>query len=162
MQEHSVYFYRLKYSPPMICCAVVCGARVKLRGREDVDVNVCGIADEPGGYGECEDIRLFFHCSKKTNLFENEGRGGVRLAGKDHDGAPSSSGERRRRKGYRVSPLFLLRLILLWKYEMNPLILFTFSSLLQDIYREETALAAGEEQKNGWRCWGGTAARRRK
>ena len=49
MQECSVYFYRLKYSPLMIYCATVCGSRVGLRGREDVDANVCGVADEAGG-----------------------------------------------------------------------------------------------------------------
>ena len=38
----------------------MCGARVELRGRDDVDANVCGV-DEAGGYGECGDVRLFFH-----------------------------------------------------------------------------------------------------
>ena len=33
----------------MTCCATVCGSRVGLRGREDVDANVCGVADEAGG-----------------------------------------------------------------------------------------------------------------
>ena len=33
----------------IICCAAVCGARVKLRGRGVIDVDVCGVADEAGG-----------------------------------------------------------------------------------------------------------------
>ena len=50
----------------LLCCSV--GARVELRGREHVNANVCGVADETGGYGECGDIRLFFHRSKNTHL----------------------------------------------------------------------------------------------
>ena len=33
----------------LLCCSV--GARVVLRGHEDVNANVCGVADEAGGRG---------------------------------------------------------------------------------------------------------------
>ena len=49
----------------MIRCDAVCSARVKLRGREVVNVDVCGVADEARGYGECRDIRLFFIALKQ-------------------------------------------------------------------------------------------------
>ena len=73
----------------MICCAAVCGARVKLRGREDVDRSVCGVVDEPGGYGECGDIRLFFHRFKITHLLLSASR--TNAVGKD-GGAASGKG----------------------------------------------------------------------
>ena len=133
MQDYSVYFYRLKYSPLMIiCCAAVCGASDELRGRGVVDANVCGVADEAvGGYGECGDIRLFFHRFKNTHLLLSASRR-TKAVGKDggygqrernvsllgevhrrHDGAPSSSGERRQREGHSVSRRFCFILLLI-------------------------------------------------
>ena len=87
----------------------------------------------PGGYGECGDIRLFFHHSKITHLLlsvsrtKAVGKGGAcgqrernvvraSLLGevhRRHDGAPSSSGERRRREGHRVSRRFYYILLLI-------------------------------------------------
>ena len=62
----------------IICCAAVCG----VRGHGDVDTNVCGVADEAGGeYGECGDIRLFFHRSKNTHLLLSVSR--TKAVGKD-------------------------------------------------------------------------------
>ena len=54
-----------------------------------------------------------------------------------HDGAPSSSGERRQREGYCVSLHFYFASYIIMDILMNLLILFTFYSLLHDIYREE-------------------------
>ena len=66
----------------IICCAAVCGARDELQGRGVVDANVCGVADEAGGgYGECGDIRLFFHRSKNTHLLLSVSR--TKAVGKD-------------------------------------------------------------------------------
>ena len=68
----------------LLCCSV--GARVELRGREHVNANVCGVADEAGGYGECGDIRLFLHRSKNTHLLLSVSKTkavGVRPAGKE-------------------------------------------------------------------------------
>ena len=74
----------------IICCAAVCGARDELRGRGVVDANVCGVADEAGGgYGECGDIRLFFHRFKNTHLLLSVSR--TKAAGKD-GGAASGKG----------------------------------------------------------------------
>ena len=98
-----------------------------------MNANVCGVADEAGGYGECGDIRLFFYRSKNTHLLlsvsrtKAVGKGGAcgqrernvvraSLLGevhRRHDGAPSSSGERRRREGHRVSRRFYYILLLI-------------------------------------------------
>ena len=117
-----------------------------------------------GGYGECEDICLFFRRFKNTHLLLSASRR-TKAVGKDwgcgqrernvsllgevhrrHDGAPSLSGERRRREGHRVSLPFYFASYIIMDILMNLLILFTFYSLLQDIYREATASAAGEEE----------------
>ena len=63
-----------------------------------------------------------------------------------HDGAPSLSGERRRREGHHVSLPFYFASYIIMDILMNLLILFTFYSLLQGIYPEDTASAAGEEE----------------
>ena len=127
----------------MTCCATVCGSRVGLRGREDVDANVCGVADEAGGgYGECGDIRLFFRRFKNTHLLLSASRR-TKAVGKDggcgqrernasllgevhrrHDGAPSLSGERRRREGHPVSLPFYFASYIIMDILMNFLILF--------------------------------------
>ena len=117
----------------------------------------------PGGYGECGDIRLFFRRFKNTHLLLSASR--TKAVGKDggcgqrernvsllgevhrrHDGAPSLSGERRRREGHRVSLPFYFASYIIMDILMNLLILFYFYSLLEDIYREATASAAGEEE----------------
>ena len=51
-----------------------------------MNANVCGVADEAGGYGECGDIRLFLHRSKNTHLLLSVSKTkavGVRPAGKE-------------------------------------------------------------------------------
>ena len=51
----------------LLCCSV--GARVDLRGREDVNANVCGVADQAGGGTVSAGIFVcFFHHSKNTHF----------------------------------------------------------------------------------------------
>ena len=95
-----------------------------------------------GGYGECGDIRLFFHRFKNTHLLLSASRR-TKAVGKDggcgqrernasllgevhrrHDGAPSLSGERRRREGHRVSLPFYFASYIIMDILMNFLILF--------------------------------------
>ena len=94
-----------------------------------------------GGYGECGDIRLFLHRSKNTHLLLSVSK--TKAVGKDggcgqrernvsllgevhrrHDGAPSLSGERRRREGHRVSLPFYFASYIIMDILMNFLILF--------------------------------------
>ena len=138
----------------------------------------------PGEYGECGDIRLFFRRFKNTHLLLSASK--TKAVGKDggcgqrernvsllgevhrrHDGAPSSSWERRRREEHRVSLHFYSDSYIIMDILMNLLILFTFYSLLQGIYPEDTASAAGEEEtaaaakKMGGNVGGGGSAARK-
>ena len=85
-----------------------------------------------------------------------------------HDGAPSSSGERRRREEHRVSLHFYSDSYIIMDILMNLLILFTFYSRLQDIIGMRQRRRRGRRRRRRrQRKWvatlgGGTAARRRK
>ena len=154
-----------------------------------MNANVCGVADEAGGYGECGDIRLFLHRSKNTHLLLSVSR--TKAVGKDggygqrernvvrvslfgevhrrHDGAPSSSGERRRREGHRVSLHIYVASYFIMDILMNFLIFRIFiGKRLRQRQRKWAATFWGGQQRSGgseerqWALGGDGRGRRRR